>query len=59
MGVFIKKANNDIKAYRTMVIRTIPNIKTHEEENQELTLGKLTLQELSRIVEEKARKGSR
>lgn len=59
MGVFIKKANNDIKAYRTMVIRAIPNIKTREEENQELTLGELTLQELSKIVEEKARKGSR
>lgn len=59
MGVFVKKANNDIKAYRTMVIRTITNISTKEKEEQETALGNLTMQELSRIVEEKARKGTR
>lgn len=59
MGVFVKKSNNDIKAYRTMVIRTITDIITKEKEKQELALGELTMQELARIVKEKARKGSR
>lgn len=59
MGVFVKKSNNDIKAYRTMVIRTVTDIITKEKEKQELALGELTMQELARIVKEKARKGSR
>lgn len=59
MGVFVKKSNNDIKAYRTMVIRTITDIITKEKENQELALGELTMQELAKIVVEKARKGTR
>lgn len=57
MGVFVKKSNNDIKAYRTMVIRTITDIITKEKENQELALGELTMQELAKIVVEKSRKG--
>lgn len=59
MGVFVKKSNNDIKAYRTMVIRTVTDIITKEKEKQELALGELTMQELARIVKEKARKSSR
>ena len=59
MGVFAKKANNDRKMYRTMCNRTVTDIITKEKENQELALGELTMQELARIVKEKARKGSR
>lgn len=59
MGVFTKKANNDRKMYRTMCNRTVTDIITKEKENQELALGELTMQELARIVEEKARKGTR
>ena len=59
MGVFAKKANNDRKMYRTMCNRTVTDIITKEKEKQELALGELTMQELARIVKEKARKGSR
>lgn len=59
MGVFTKKANNDRKMYRTMCNRTVTDIITKEKEKQELALGELTMQELARIVKEKARKGSR
>ena len=59
MGVFAKKANNDRKMYRTMCNRTVTDIITKEKENQELALGELTMQELARIVKEKARIGSR
>ena len=42
-----------------MVIRTVTDIITKEKEKQELALGELTMQELAKIVEEKARKGTR
>lgn len=45
--------------YRTMCNRTVTDIITKEKEKQELALGELTMQELARIVKEKARKGSR
>lgn len=59
MRVFAKKANNDRKMYRTMCNRTVTDIITKEKEKQELALGELTMQELARIVKEKARKSSR
>ena len=59
MGVFTKKANKDRKMYRTMCNRTVTDIITKEKEKQELALGELTMQELARIVKEKARKSSR
>lgn len=58
-GVFVKKANNDMKMYRTMCNRALPSISSTEQEEQEIALGKHILQELETIVNEKSRKGSR
>lgn len=58
-GVFIKKANNDMKSYRTMCNRIIPDISSSDKEKQELELGKITMDSFKKIVEEKARKGTR
>ncbi len=58
-GVFIKKSNNNMKSYRTMCNRIIPDISSKDKEMQELELGKITMDSFKKIVEEKARKGTR
>lgn len=58
-GVFIKKSNNDMKAYRTMCNRIIPDISSKDKEKQELEFGEITMDSFKKIVNEKARKGTR
>lgn len=58
-GVFAKKANNDVKMYRTMFNRSIADVSTDDKLFQEIALGEVTLNELRSLVTDKARKGSR
>lgn len=58
-GVFAKKANNDIKMYRTMFNRSNADVSTDDKLFQEIALGEVTLNELRELVADKARKGSR
>ena len=58
-GVFVKKANNDRKAYQTMCNRIIPDISSSDKAEEELELSQITLNELEILVQEKARKGTR
>lgn len=59
VGVFAKKANNDMTMYQTMANRMIPDVTTEEKLNKQLELGKITLKQLTDLVEVKRRKGTR
>ncbi len=59
VGVFTKKANNDVKTYRNMCNRVVTDVSTIEKENQEIELGIITLDLIKDYINEKARKGSR
>ena len=59
VGVFAKKANNDMTMYQTMANRMIPDVTTEEKLNKQLELGEITLKQLTNLVEVKSRKGTR
>lgn len=59
VGVFTKKANNDMTMYQTMANRMIPDVTTEEKLNKQLELGEITLKQLTDLVEVKRRKGTR
>lgn len=59
MGAFIKKASRDTKNYNEQRARVVTDISTKENEIREIELGKKTMEEVGRIVEENSRKGSR
>lgn len=59
VGVFAKKANNDMTMYQTMANRMIPDVTTEEKLNKQLELGEITLKQLTDLVEVKRRKGTR
>lgn len=59
MGAFIKKASRDNKNYNEQRARVVTDISTKENEIREIELGKKTMEEVGRIVEENSRKGSR
>ena len=59
VGVFTKKANNDMTMYQTMANRMIPDVTTEEKLNKQLELGEITLKQLTNLVEVKSRKGTR
>lgn len=59
LGVFIKKANNDMGEYRTITNRQTPDISTDAKLQRQLELSAITEEELAKIVEEKARKNGR
>lgn len=58
-GVFAKKADNDIKIYRTICNRSIPDVSTEKKLNQEVALGNVALEDLREIVSTRGRKSSR
>lgn len=58
-GVFAKKTNNDIRAYRTVCNRSIPDISTEEKLNQEVALGNIAVEDLREIVSTRGRKSTR
>lgn len=58
-GVFAKKTNNDIRAYRTVCNRSIPYISTEEKLNQEVALGNIAVEDLRKIVSTRGRKSTR
>ena len=59
LGVFVKKSDNDHVSYTSLVNRPMPSINTPEELEAEITLAKLTEDELDKMVTEKSRKGTR
>lgn len=59
LGVFIKKANNDSNAYRTITNRMTPDVSTDDKLYTQLELAKHTEEELKKIVKEKSRKNGR
>ena len=59
VGVFAKKANNDMTMYQTMANRMIPDVTTEEKLNKQLELGEIILKQLTNLVEVKSRKGTR
>lgn len=58
-GVFAKKTDNDIKIYRTVCNRSIPDVSTEKKLNQEIALGNVALEDLREIVSTRGRKSSR
>ena len=58
-GVFAKKTNNDIRAYRTICNRSIPDVSTQEKLNQEIALGNILLNDLRKVVSTRGRKSTR
>ena len=58
-GVFAKKTDNDIKIYRTVCNRSIPDISTEEKLNQEVALGNIAVKDLREIVSTRGRKSTR
>ena len=59
VGVFIKKANNEPTMCRKIMNRMIPDISTEEKLTTQLELSKMYEEELSELVEEKARTNGR
>ena len=59
LGVFIKKATNDMGMYRTMTNRMTPDISTDEKLNMQLELAKHTEEDLHKLVKEKSRTNGR
>lgn len=59
MGAFVKKTNRDFKNYNDQRARVVTDISTKEKEIREIELGKKTMEEVKKIVEESSRKGSR
>ena len=59
VGVFVKKANNDMTMYQIMANRMIPDISTEVKLNNQLELGETTIKQLTDLVETKSRKGTR
>lgn len=58
-GVFAKKDNNDMNAYRKIMNRPLPQINTNEKLQMQLELSKLTEEELEKLINDKGRKNSR
>ena len=59
VGVFAKKANNDMTMYQIMANRMIPDVSTEEKLNKQLELGEITIKQLTDLVKTKSRKGTR
>lgn len=59
MGVFVKKANNDMTMYQTMANRMIPDVSTEEKLAKQLEIGELTNKQLKELLLTKGRKGTR
>lgn len=59
VGVFVKKSDNDMIQYKTMFNRLVCEINDDRTLEMEIKLGKITMDELSELVSEKARKGTR
>lgn len=59
LGVFAKKANNDMNAYRILMSRPTPDISTEDKLIMQLELAKHTEEELAKLVKEKSRKNGR
>ena len=59
LGVFAKKANNDVTMYGRIINRMIPNVDTNEKLATQLEIAVHTEEELKKLVKEKARKGTR
>lgn len=59
LGVFAKKADNDIHMYGRIINRKIQLLDTEEQIKQELELATYVTKELEKTVKEKGRKGTR
>jgi len=59
LGVFAKKANNDMTMYGRIINRMIPDIDTNDKLTTQLEIAVHTEEELEKLVREKARKGTR
>ena len=59
MGVFAKKSNNERAIYERLKNRTIPDISNEELLTKQLELSNYTEGELTSLIEEKGRKGTR
>ena len=59
LGLFAKKDDNDPMRYDIIVKRKIPDISTSEKQNVEIELSQKYEEELSQLVEKRARKGNR
>ena len=59
LGVFIKKANNDMNTYRIITNRMTPDVGSSEKLFMQLELAKHTEGELHKLVKEKSRKNGR
>lgn len=59
LGVFAKKANNDMTMYGRIINRMIPDVDTNNKLEIQLELAIHTEEELEKLVKEKARKGTR
>ena len=59
MGVFAKKANNDMMMFKTLINRIVPDISDDKKYQIELGLAEKTEKELEELVQEKGRKGTR
>lgn len=55
----LKKTDNDIKIYRTVCNRSIPDVSTEKKLNQEIALGNVAVEDLREIVSTRGRKSSR
>lgn len=59
LGVFVKKVDKDMHAYIQMASRSLPDTSTPEKLSLYLKLGEDTLDELTKLVSEKGRRGTR
>lgn len=59
MGVFTKKANNDMTMYNTMCSRALPDVSTSKKMNDHLGHAGEVERELYEMIETKGRKNSR
>ena len=59
LGLFTKKDDNDPAKYNTIVKRKLPDIDTEDKLNMEFELASICERDLSKLVQEKGRKGNR
>lgn len=59
LGVFVKKADNDVDSYKSIVSRKIPIIRNDEDMLRQIELSEYTEKELEELVTNEARKGTR
>lgn len=59
LGVFAKKATNNVMMYNKLTNRMVPDISTVDNYNKERELSEYNTKELEELVSSKGRKGTR